>query len=237
MWAERAASRRDMTCHQPGPRFPGIRPDTQGRSPSPHRGRCDVRDQRGWSALELVFVVMLILTIGGWSLGAAATAAADVRAISAARYLAQCVRQARVEALRRSAHVGLRFGTRDRFVTFGAFVDGNGNGLRTTDIEDGVDRPLIPEQAVSDQFRGAAIGLGMDVPGIDEGAAPMGRGSNPIRLSGGGMLLSFSPTGSSSSGTIYLESEARQFAVRVMGLTGRVRLLEYVPLARQWVER
>ena len=61
-------------------------------------------------------------------------------------------------------------------------------------------------------------------------------GKAAIRVGAAG-LLSFAPTGSGTSGTMYLRGLTKQFAVRVYGPTGRVRLLEFDWRARVWVER
>jgi hypothetical protein len=49
-------------------------------------------------------------------------------------------------------------------------------------------------------------------------------------------LLSFSPLGTATPGTIYVRShDGLQLAVKITGATGRTRLLRYVPRTRQWV--
>jgi hypothetical protein len=49
------------------------------------------------------------------------------------------------------------------------------------------------------------------------------------------VLFSFSPLGTSSSGTFYLTGkDGSRFAVRVLGATGRSRLLRYVPASDEW---
>jgi hypothetical protein len=53
---------------------------------------------------------------------------------------------------------------------------------------------------------------------------------------GGSSLLSFTPSGTSTSGTIYiLGRDGSQFAVRVLGVTGRVRLLRLDTASEEWV--
>jgi hypothetical protein len=51
-------------------------------------------------------------------------------------------------------------------------------------------------------------------------------------------MLSFSPTGTSSSGTVYLRGRAaRQRAVRVLGGTGRIRSYDFDFGTWKWVLR
>ena len=50
-----------------------------------------------------------------------------------------------------------------------------------------------------------------------------------------GVLFSFTPLGTSSSGTFYLTGQdGSRFAVRVLGATGRARLLRYLPASDEW---
>jgi hypothetical protein len=47
--------------------------------------------------------------------------------------------------------------------------------------------------------------------------------------------MTFTPEGSSSSGTVYVMGRGgEQFAVRVAGATGRTRVLSFNPAERQW---
>jgi hypothetical protein len=130
---------------------------------------------------------------------------------------------ARARAVMRSATVALRFDADERGVACGVFVDGNGNGIRVRDIAAGIDEPLEPMTRLSDLFPGVAIGLS------DETADPVQIGSSSV--------MSFTPLGTATSGTIYLRArDGSQFAVRVLGATGRTRVLRYMPGTKQWTE-
>jgi len=60
--------------------------------------------------------------------------------------------------------------------------------------------------------------------------------SAPVRF-GSSDIASFSPTGSCTAGSLFLRSpKGVQFAVRVAGVTGRLRLLRYDAPARVWRE-
>ena len=148
------------------------------------------------------------------------------RAWAATRYLASRMALARAEAAKRSAYVALRFEETDSGITFGTYVDGNSNGVRTRDIERHVDRPLDQPIRLSDLFPGVAIALSTDSGGA----------GNPLRI-GSSRLLSFSPLGSSTPGTIYIRGrDGSQLAVRIRGLTGRIRVLRYAARTRTWAE-
>jgi type II secretory pathway pseudopilin PulG len=144
------------------------------------------------------------------------------RAWAAARYLAARMALARSQAVMRSATVALRFEEDQRGFTFGVFVDGNGNGVRIRDIASGIDRRLDPPTRLSDLFPGVTIAL-------SEGSK-----GDPVRI-GSTSLMSFTPMGTATSGTIYLRGrDGSQFGVRVLGATGRTRVLRYVPSTGEW---
>ena len=69
---------------------------------------------------------------------------ADARETGAARAFTMRMRQTRLEALQRSVNVALHFVTTSDAPHFRAYVDGNGNGVRTREIASGADPPLGP---------------------------------------------------------------------------------------------
>lgn len=158
----------------------------------------------------------------------------EYRTSGAARYLAGRIARARIEAVARSANVALQFVTAGPTYEFAAFADGNGDGVRTRDITHGVDPRLTPPERLADNFPGVDFGVLASVPAIEGGSLPPG--SDPIRL-GSANLLSCSPAGTSSSGTLYVRGRSVQFAVRVYGDTGRVRLFRYDARAGQWKQQ
>lgn len=132
---------------------------------------------------------------------------------------------ARAQAVTRSATVALRFQVNGERITFTVFIDGNRNGVRTRDIRALIDKPLEGPVSLSDLFPGVAIGL-------STGSTP----DDPLRL-GASDLLSFTPLGTATSGTVYVRGrDGSQYAVRVLGVTGRTRVLRYVPASRDWVD-
>jgi len=145
------------------------------------------------------------------------------RTWAAARYLAARMNGARGYAVLRSTHVALRFVEARTGVTVQTFVDANHNGVRTTDIIAGIDAALDAPLRLRELF-----------PGVDIGLAPE-LGSDPVRV-GSSNLLSFSPLGTATSGTVYVRGrDGTQLAVRVLGATGRMRVLRYVPRTRAWL--
>lgn len=144
------------------------------------------------------------------------------RAIAAARYLGGRMAMARTYAVARSANVALRFDRTRVDATFQMFVDGNGNGVRTADITAGVDIPIDSPVALSDLFSDVTIASN--------------DGDSPIRI-GNTDLLSFTPLGTATAGSIFVRGRGGlQLALRVVGATGRIRLLRYDPAANDWLD-
>jgi hypothetical protein len=145
------------------------------------------------------------------------------RAVAAAHYVSQQCGAARVQAINRSAKVGLRFRQQGADYTMQAFVDSNGNGVRATEIEAGVDVPLGPPTF-----------LGLNFPGVRIGVAA-GLGRDPVKF-GTSNLLVFSPVGTATPGSVFvLGKDGTQFAIRVLGATARTRLERYNSPTGKWV--
>ena len=160
----------------------------------------------------------------------------DARAVAAARYLAALARLTRVQAATRSTHVGLRFEREGGTYRYAVYVDGNGNGLRSRNVRRGIDEPITSVERIGDRFPGVAFGVAEGVARISDGRA-MRAGTDPVRL-GSAHTLTFSPLGTATSGTIFLRSRTgRQYAVRVLGATGRTRVLEFRHETGSWTAR
>jgi prepilin-type N-terminal cleavage/methylation domain-containing protein len=188
------------------------------------RGRGDISSSRprGFTVIELMFVIGLWAVIAGFAVPQVLVALDRQKAWAAARYLAARMAMARSHAVTRSAYVALRFTSLGDDVMFQMFVDGNRNGVRTLDIGSQVDQAIGVSARLSELFPGVVIGIS-DV------------GTDPVRI-GSTNLLSFSPLGTATPGTIYVRSrEGLQLAVKITGATGRTRLLRYGPLTREWV--
>jgi type II secretory pathway pseudopilin PulG len=183
------------------------------------------RTVTGYSIIDLLFAMAVMLIVAAIAVPQALTLVQRPRAQAAARYLASAMTRAHTEAVMRSATTALRFQEQDGGFVISEFVDGNRNGVRTRDIDNGVDLPLRDPIRLSDLFPNVALALSED-----------GAGGDPVQI-GATTLMSFTPLGTATSGTIYLRgADGSQFAVRVLGATGRTRVLRYEPASRDWVE-
>jgi prepilin-type N-terminal cleavage/methylation domain-containing protein len=188
----------------------------------------------GFTILELLFVLAIAGTLTTIAVPQSLRALDDFRARSAARYLAQRLGDARLSAIKRSLAHGLRFeaGTPDYRIT--SVADGNANGLRTSDIQGGVDPTLTQPELLVSHFQDVAFGILDGVPDADGQPAA---GTDGVRV-GASNLLAMNPDGTSSSGTLYVHGRNRaQYAVRVLGVTGRVRVLRFDHVRRRWMDQ
>ncbi len=188
----------------------------------------------GTSLLELTFVVAVMATLTGIAVPALFAGLDHTRAAAAARYFGSKARLARMQAVARSAAIGIRFEQHEASYRFATYVDGNFNGIRTGDIGRGIDRMISPYERIGDKFPGVTFGI---VDGIPDVGGAAGGGGDPIRL-GRSDIMTFTAAGTATSGTVYIRSQkGHQYAVRILGATGRTRVLEFNVGAGTWTER
>ena len=186
----------------------------------------------GYSLLEVIFVVAALMTAAGSVVPSLLTTLDHYRTAGAARYVAARIHRVRMEAIGRSTHVALQFVHGTAGYSYGVYADGNGDGVRSQDISDGVDTRLSMVEPLMDNFAGVNFDVLPDLPPVDPGAQPPG--TDPIKL-GTSNLLSYSASGTSSSGSVYILGRRKaQYVVRVLGDTGRARVLRFDARSRQW---
>jgi type II secretory pathway pseudopilin PulG len=197
------------------------------------RGGARATPQSGLTILELLFTIAIGATITVIALPLTGNAVDEIRTRMAARYMEGQIMRARMDALRRSRAVGLRFEPWEGDYLFAMYADGNGNGIRTADIALAIDMQLVAPDRLSDKYPGVRFELLPDIPEID---GDTGGTRDGLRI-GTSRILTLTPDGSSSSGTLYVRGRRAQCAVRVLGVTGRTRVLQYSPGARAWIVR
>jgi Tfp pilus assembly protein FimT len=188
----------------------------------------------GFTLIELLLFVAISATLLAIAVPLATSALDDMRTAMAARYLAGRILAARLDALQRSTCVGFRFEPSSSDYLFSTYTDGNQNGIRTTDIASGVDPIDATGERLADRFASVRFGLAAAVPDLD-GVRQM-TDTDGVRI-GSPKILTLSPDGTASSGTVYLRGTRAQYAVRVLGATGRTRVFQYQRGANQWVLR
>jgi hypothetical protein len=151
----------------------------------------------------------------------------------AARYMAGRVAAIRIDAVRRGTSVALRFESAADDYMFAPYEDGNGNGVRTAEIRAGVDRAIGPVERLGSKFPGVRFELSSGIPDVDGG---VGTGTDGVRI-GSAHILTMGEDGTATSGTLYIRGRRGQYAVRVLGVTGRTRMLQYLAGDRTWLSR
>jgi prepilin-type N-terminal cleavage/methylation domain-containing protein len=192
----------------------------------------DRRLQAGFTLTELLFVTAVAATLTGLAVPVLDHAVDDLQTASAARYLAGRIRGTRVDALKRGAAVALRFEDAQPDYIYTPFVDGNGNGVRTQDIAAGIDQPIGPSEQLGDKF---TVRFGL-LPGVPDADGAPTQSLDGVRI-GLARILTMSPDGTATAGTLYVHGRHAQYAVRVLGVTARTRVLKYEKGSGKWVSR
>ena len=152
----------------------------------------------------------------------------DFRAVGAAHYVSTRLQRARMEAVMRSAEVAMQFSATPQGYSFAVFLDGNGNGVRTRDIQSGLDGRIGTEERLFDHFSGVDFGAIPELPAIDAGGTPPG--NDPIRLGASGFAIFRERT--ASTGTVTSGAAATRNTRCGSGDTGKTRMLKFD--ARRW---
>jgi prepilin-type N-terminal cleavage/methylation domain-containing protein len=190
----------------------------------------------GFTLIELLGVLaiasLLFVSasqIAAWSSGL------EVRL--AAWELVGTLRCARSSAIRLRVNVGVKFRTAvDGGVSFTLYEDGDGDGVRSNDIDSGVDpRVGLPREL---RHFGSRVHFG-----FPRGVRPRDPGDprrrlerldDPIRFNRSD-LASFGPLGGSTPGSLYLtDGRHHLVVVRVFGRTGKVKILRYDRVTEKW---
>jgi hypothetical protein len=156
----------------------------------------------------------------------------ELQTAAAARYVAGRLGEARISAVARSACVGIRFEPVGSDYRYASYIDGNGNGIRSQDITLGLDLPVTGKEALHDKFPAVGFGLMNGYPDVDNTS---GTGADGVRI-GRARIATMSPDGTATAGTLYLHGRRSQYAVRILGTTGRMRVLQYKASKRTWID-
>lgn len=192
------------------------------------------RSDAGTTIVELLVVLLVIAVSVALSVPVAASVVDASRARHAATFLSSRFRLARQEAVGLGVNVGVVF---DQSAAGGWSIrvcrDGSRNGLRRADIQSGDDPCFDGPYRVDELFPSVRVYVDPQLRGpAGEPGSP-----DPVRF-GTANLVSFSPLGSCTAGSLFLRSRAgTQYVVRVGGATGRIRVLWYEAAISGWRDR
>jgi hypothetical protein len=142
------------------------------------------------------------------------------------------LQQTRSVAVLRAANTAVRFTRSGSEYSYTTYVDGNNDGVRSADIQRGVDVEIRPGERLSYHFPGVSFGTLPNLPPVDPGAPSPG--DDPVRL-GAADLLSFTALGAATPGSLYIRGRGRsQYVIRILGETGRTRILKFDPATARW---
>jgi len=181
--------------------------------------------EAGATVVELVLVVALLGIGSAAVLPHLATLhrAAQLRRVTG--QISSLMARCRAHAILKHTATGLVFDRDgDGWRCFLA-EDGDGDGIRHDDLDAG--RDLIVSEILQLEAERAGLGILREVPVPD----PTGRGQlggnldDPVRA-GRGDVVTFTPTGTATSSSVYFtDGASRMRVVRVYGITGRIRTL------------
>lgn len=195
------------------------------------------RRAAGFNLLETLVVLAILGLVAAAGLPGLLRWSSAQRVRLAATEIAGTLRTARAYAVRHSARVAVKFRTDDQgAVTFTLYRDGNGDGVRTRDIERGVDPRVEPPRRLAHLGRAVRFGFPPGPAPRDPGdpRRRLRRLDDPVRF-GRSDLASFDPLGGSTPGSVYLTDSAHHLAVvRVFGYTGKVKVMTYDGAAEAW---
>jgi prepilin-type N-terminal cleavage/methylation domain-containing protein len=195
-----------------------------------------VAASKGYTLAELLAVLAIVAMAVAVALPAAAMLRDGGRAAAGARTMATILSSQRWKSVAGHRVRGLQFRKGGNGWSWREVADGNGNGLRSAEILRGVDPVLTPDDALELRVPDVTLGFppGGPYPEAPPGTDTLSAGDDPVRF-GRSDLVSFSPVGSASSGTLYVTDGRRGlFAVVLYGPTARLRVWRFILEERRW---
>jgi len=193
--------------------------------------------QSGFTLVELLVTVAILALVATLAAPPLLRAASGLVTRLAAEEIAVALEQARMYSIRHSMKVGLKFRVAaDGAVSWALYRDGDGDGVRTVDIDSGVDPRLTSFRSLVHFGRTARLGF-------PRGEAPrdpsdpyrkLDRLDDPIRFNRSD-IASFSPLDGATPGSVYVtDGEHHLYAVRLYNRTSRVHLLRWNRAELRW---
>jgi len=191
----------------------------------------------GYTLLDLLMVVAILGFVALVVYPPFIRTTSSLRLKMAAQQMAGAMRLARAYAIRHNANVAVKFRTEDDgTVTYALYRDGDGDGVRTSDLESGKDPEVWAPRRLH-YFNGSVR------VGIPPGRPPRHPGNpgrrldgldDPIKLNSSD-LASFSPLGTATPGSIYLCDDYRHLVVvRTYHVSGKVTIASYDEMSETW---
>lgn len=199
--------------------------------------RWDEDGRGGYSFVETLAVLLIMALILGAGAARVHASLMNNRMRMATRRMFLLARWMQSEAVRTRKKVGIVF-TRapDGTYQFGLYSDGDGDGIRMRDVRSGKDPKFAGPFFLWREYPGIRLGiLERDrIARVPPAGGVLGNRLDPVQF-GSSDIISFSPRGRSSSGTLYFTDQSRRMmALVVYGPTVRIRIWTYRDGPGRW---
>ena len=189
--------------------------------------------QSGRSLLELAVVVAILMLAVSAGAPALRAYTEEAQALGAGRLFKAEFLRARALAVGSGKNHAIRFEPAADGMYFSIYRDGGCDGILSDEIASGKDLRVAGPFQLTTGSSQVRVGINPGVPAIPPEAGPLDP-ADPIRF-GRSNMVSFSPMGTASPGTLYIAGRWIQTAIRVNPNSSRVRLMVYQN--RRWSER
>lgn len=187
------------------------------------------RPRSGVTLLEVLLVLAIMATLALASAPSLVRLSRSLRLSMAANELVGVLRLARAAAISSHSKVGVKFRLEASGRTsFALYRDGDGDGVRTADIEAGVDPEVSPGRTLTHLGGHVRFGFPSGIVPCDPSSSDrrLERLDDPIRFNRSD-IAAFNAMGGSTPGSLYLTDGRRLAAVRLFGRTGKVKVIRY----------
>jgi len=195
-----------------------------------------VTASKGYTLAELLAVLAILAIAVAVTLPAAAEIRDAGRAAAGARVMAALFSAERWKGVTGGRSIGFQFRSTASGWTWREVADGNGNGLRSAEIVRGIDAVVAPDTSLERAVPRVSLGFppGGPYPEAPPGTGVVGAGDAPVRF-GRSTIVSFSPVGSATSGTLYVtDGRSGLYAVVLFGPTARLRVWRWDRREKRW---
>ena len=194
------------------------------------------RSRGGATLLELLVVLAIMAVLAAASAPSFLRLSRSLRLSMAANELVGVLRLARSSAIQNSCNIGVKFRVDNRGrVGFALYRDGDGDGVRTGDIESGVDPEVAANRTLA--HLGGHVRFGFPAGVVPRDPSNPGRKLErleaPIRFNRSD-IAAFNSLGGSTPGSLYITDGRKLLVVRLFGRTGKVKIMRYDEGAATW---